>query len=157
MNKSKYLIVLFILILLFSECKIRNLVSFSTKIKNSPDLIEANSRNILSYKSLTIKIEGKYSGNKQKMSFGGQIRIKKDSLIWFSLTPGLGIEIVRGLLTTDSVFILNRFENSYMKGNYNDLEKIAGAKLTFNDLQCILTNVPFLYLKTDSESKELEK
>ena len=40
-------------------------------------------------------------------------RIKKDSIIWFNISGSLGIQGVRGILTKDSVKILNRLEKEY--------------------------------------------
>jgi len=43
------------------------------------------------------------------------IRMRKDSVVWISVTPGLGIEAIRCLITKDSVYIINRLG----KGSYN--------------------------------------
>ena len=36
------------------------------------------------------------------------VRIKKDSLIWFNLSGALGVQGMRGVVTQDSVYIINR-------------------------------------------------
>ncbi|HAR20844.1 MAG TPA: DUF4292 domain-containing protein, partial [Cytophagales bacterium] len=36
------------------------------------------------------------------------IRIRKDSVIWISVNPALGIEVVRALITKDSIFVIDK-------------------------------------------------
>jgi len=47
------------------------------------------------------------------------IRIKKDSLIWFNLSGALGVQGMRGLVTQDSVFIINRVAKEYSIFNFS--------------------------------------
>lgn len=75
---------------------------------------------------------------KSKTDLNGQIRIKKDSIIWFSLSATLGIEVARVKITPDSVFFINRLNKSYFTGNINFLENMFQTKIDFYIIQSLL-------------------
>ncbi|HPW65483.1 MAG TPA: DUF4292 domain-containing protein [Salinivirgaceae bacterium] len=72
-------------------------------------------------------------------SFNANIRIKKDSLIWISISAPLGIELARGLFERDSFTIVNYHEKTYFQGSYSSLKKYTRNDLNFNFLQNFLT------------------
>ncbi len=51
---------------------------------------------------------------RKTIEFNGQVRSKTDSLIWVTISPTLGIEMGRLVLTTDSLKWINRFNASYI-------------------------------------------
>ncbi len=59
-----------------------------------------------------------------------QLRAKKDSLIWFSLSPGLGVEAIRGLLSQEKIQILNRMGSGDVNLSYAEFERRFGIKLS---------------------------
>lgn len=71
------------------------------------------------------------------------IRMKKDSLIWISVT-GIGFEVARGLITKDSIIFLDKFHKEYFAFNYEQLSKKYNFDLNFALLQSIIIgNLPF--------------
>jgi len=71
------------------------------------------------------------------------IRAKKDSIIWFSLTPGLGIEAARGIVTTDEIKIKDRINGKDLNMTFAQFEESYGIKLSLPLFQNILFgNVP---------------
>ena len=60
--------------------------------------------NTFKFDYFTAKAKLNYTNGDQKLSAVANLRIKYDSLIWISISPGLGIEVLRLKLTTDSVF-----------------------------------------------------
>lgn len=71
------------------------------------------------------------------------IRMKKDSLIWISVT-GIGFEVARGLITKDSIVFLDKFHKEYFAFNYEQLSKKYNFDLNFALLQSIIIgNLPF--------------
>lgn len=50
-------------------------------------------------------------------SFRSTVRSVADSAVWVSITPALGIEVARALVTTDSVKLLDRLKDSYFLGD----------------------------------------
>lgn len=67
-----------------------------------------------------------------------QLRAKKDSLIWFSVSPGLGVEAVRGLLSQEKIQILNRMGAEDINLSYGEFERRFGIKLSLGLVQNIL-------------------
>ncbi|UXX80664.1 DUF4292 domain-containing protein [Reichenbachiella carrageenanivorans] len=69
--------------------------------------------NNLDYDNLSMKSKIKYKDENRDLKASANIRVKKDSIIWFSLTPGLGIEAARGIVTKDSIVILDKIHKEY--------------------------------------------
>jgi Domain of unknown function (DUF4292) len=69
-------------------------------------------------------------------------RIKKDSLIWFSIS-GFGIEAVRGIITKDSLFAIDKLHREYYKFDFESLSQNFNFDLNFDILQAlVLGNLP---------------
>lgn len=77
--------------------------------------------------------------DKSKSEFGGQLRILKDSLIWLSLSPALGIEVVRMKITPDSIQFINRLDKTFFEGDYAFVYNKFATKLNFDILQALIT------------------
>lgn len=71
------------------------------------------------------------------------IRAQKDSVIWFSMTPGLGLEAVRGLITTDKIRIKDRLNGNDVNMSFEEMKDRFGLQLSLQLVQNILyANVP---------------
>lgn len=95
------------------------------------------------------RFSGTASLDGQMMSVSGAIRIKKDSAIYISIAPLLGIEIARLLLTPDTVRMINRLENTYYIGDMGVLNNLLNTHLDFYMLQALLTGNDFSHFSTD--------
>ncbi|MCX6280729.1 MAG: DUF4292 domain-containing protein [Bacteroidetes bacterium] len=92
----------------------------------------------LKYTYFMGKFSAEYKNQKKTTSFNGQIRIQKDSVIWLSLTPGLGIEAMRLIITQDSVKMINKLNDTYFIGNYEAVNKFLNTNIDFDILQAYL-------------------
>ncbi len=92
----------------------------------------------LKFSWFSAKFSAEYSNKGKKNSFSGQIRIRKDSLIWISLTPMLGIEAVRLMISQDSVKLINRLNDTYFVGDYEYVNKFLNTNIDYDLLQAIL-------------------
>ncbi|WP_186758530.1 DUF4292 domain-containing protein [Echinicola salinicaeni] len=71
------------------------------------------------------------------------LRAKKDSIIWFSVSPGLGIEAVRGIITTESIKIKDRINGQDIDLSYDQFQNTYGLRISLNLFQNILfANIP---------------
>lgn len=70
----------------------------------------------------SIEVEGK------TRSFKTMVKMKKDSAIWLSVSPLLGIEIARLVIRPDSAFFIDKIKNEYYMGSAETL----GQKLNIN-------------------------
>ncbi|MDA3882522.1 MAG: DUF4292 domain-containing protein [Bacteroidales bacterium] len=98
-------------------------------------------------------VYGRFTGTfstEKKVESKGSIRIKKDSLIWISIKP-FYIEAARCIFSPDSIFIVNKLEQSYFAGDYSLVEKYIGIPVDFYTIQSILLNSIWNYpIETDS-------
>ena len=109
-----------------------------SKPKNVEALISLLQKNELKFDWLSLKANAEAAVDSKKNSFKANIRIKKDSAIWISISPLVGIEIVRLLATKDSVKMLNRLQSNYFIGGYEYLGEKMNADINFYMLQAIL-------------------
>jgi len=92
----------------------------------------------LKFDWFSAKFSAEYANAGKSNSFSGQIRIRKDSLIWISLTPMLGIEAMRLSISQDSVKMINRLNNTYFTGDYEYVNNFLNTNLDFDLLQAFL-------------------
>ncbi|RUT78835.1 DUF4292 domain-containing protein [Ancylomarina longa] len=107
----------------------------------------------LHYKSFYVKrFSASYSMDGIKKKFKGSIKIQKDSIIWISITaPVGGIEVVRLLVTPDSIKMINRLKKNYIVDDFDFFLEKANIDLNFKALESILTNSLF---KSVNEEKD---
>jgi hypothetical protein len=99
----------------------------------------------INFRYFSSKAKINFKDEKQDINASVHIRIKKDSIIWLSITPGLGIEVLRVFIRPDSIFILNKIKdpNEYSAHGFEYLNKQFNIDLTFKNLQAmILGNLP---------------
>ena len=85
-----------------------------------------------------INVEGKSD------SFTMNVRMARDSAIWISLSPALGVELARVLLLPDSVRVISKVPSNkfVFEGNYKQLEKSLGIPFDFYTFQDLLSGKP---------------
>lgn len=101
------------------------------------------------------KMKLNYKSSKDDETVKVKLRMKKDSLIWASMTGPVGIEGIRVKILRDSVWIINRIEKSYMATNFDTLSQLLNFKVDFEMLQAIiLGNMPISDYDSNSVSNE---
>ncbi len=91
----------------------------------------------------------------QGIPMSGQLRMRKDSVIWISLNTFGFYEIARIKATQDSLFVLDKHNNQYFVGDYRFLEKYTGIKTNFNMFEALLTGNDFQCFDTSNyQTKE---
>ncbi|MBN2614282.1 MAG: DUF4292 domain-containing protein [Bacteroidales bacterium] len=145
MSKSRKTVLLLFLIgsLLasLSSCKTsRKLISRSElKKKSFSVLYNHMEKNQARYDYLSARLvinfskEGGHSTNLK-----GWLRMKKDSIIWLSMIPAMGIEVARAEVTPDSLKLINRMNKSYFMGNYRLLDSLLHTSLDYDVVQALL-------------------
>lgn len=97
-------------------------------------------------------VDFKYLTARSKVSFKSKdqdidnanvnIRMLKDSVLWLSIVAG-PIEVVRGLITRDSIQIVDRYHKEYYLYDFNTLSQKFNFQLNFDLIQSILIgNMP---------------
>lgn len=106
--------------------------------------------NELRFDWLSAKFDASYKHKKNSNDFKGQVRVRKDSLIWVSITPALGIELFRMVITTDSVKYVNRFNKEYFAGDYALVSRFLQIHIDFDILQALILGNDFQFYETNS-------
>jgi hypothetical protein len=75
-------------------------------------------------------------------SFKAQVRSVRDSALWVSAIPALGIEVARVLLTTDSLKMLDKLNNQYFVGDTAAARRKFGMQPGLGLLQQALLGRP---------------
>jgi hypothetical protein len=122
-----------------SSCKTtRSVIKEPIKEEGADYLFTKLKENELKFEWFEAKFNLDFVLDKKKTSFRGQVRMRKDSAIWVSFSPALGIEMARLLITNDSIFYLNRINKVYFIGDYNSVNQRFGTNLDYDVLQSIL-------------------
>jgi hypothetical protein len=152
----RIIVILLCLGVLISSCRTIKpvVINKGSSIENIYDSLKLSEPN---YKSLNIKFSVKYQKKSESMSLKGNLKILKDSIIWVSLSPGLGIEAVRLMCTKDSVYLLDKLNGSLTKGKYEYLKTLYKIDVDYHSLQSILTNNFFIYPSVNNEKNEFIK
>ena len=77
---------------------------------------------------LSSRAKFKYQNGKQKLSTTANFRLKKDSVIWVSISK-LGIEGARVLATKDGVQMIDKLSKSYYVYDYAQLSQMYGVEI----------------------------
>jgi hypothetical protein len=73
------------------------------------------------------------------LRFTGSLRMRRDSTIWISASALMGIENVRALITQDSVFLINRMNQTYLAENLEETCRgVSLPPMTVQDFQAVL-------------------
>lgn len=95
--------------------------------------------------------------DKKRQSVTANIRMKSDSAIWVSVTPLLGIEMARVLITPNDFKVLDRMNRKYYEYQADDIVKMIGYPVDFTLVQNALlgeTLFPFEKPKSTIDAKQ---
>lgn len=142
----KYSVLFFLLIVVFSSCKTKQMqVEEPKKDLDAEALFSKLKENELKYENIAIRFDAEVIMDKQKNSVKGNLRIKKDSIIWISITPLAGIEAARIVFTQDSVKMINKLNNTYFLGNYSFVNNMFNVSLNYEMIQSLFTANDFSF------------
>ena len=115
------------------------------KDRSSSYLTKRLEKNLFQYETLSFKTDVNLQMKDEKRSFKANVRIKKDSAIWMSLSPALGIEVARAIFTQDSIKLIDKWNDKYYLGDYEYINNIFDADFDFGMLQDLLVANPVFY------------
>ncbi|MDX5345843.1 MAG: DUF4292 domain-containing protein [Hymenobacteraceae bacterium] len=122
------------LLFLISSCK-KNVIPTAS---SEPAAINKVNVNNLDFTYFTSRAKMQFEDKNQKLSSTINIRMKQDSAIWVSVTPAAGIEVVRALITKDSVQVINRLQREYIATDFAYLAKKFNVDINFEMVQALL-------------------
>lgn len=93
---------------------------------------------------------------KENRSFNANLRICKDSAIWMSISPALGIEVARVLIDKDSVRFINRLNSTYFRGGFSYLNKMLQVDVNYKMIEAVLLGNVYLHYGVDKYIQDRE-
>lgn len=86
---------------------------------------------------LTSKAKFKFDDKGKKVSATANFRIRKDSIIWISIS-GFGLEAARIFMDTKNVRVLDRLNKKYYEYTFEELSEEYNFDFTFQMVQSVL-------------------
>jgi hypothetical protein len=145
-KKIQIILTIALLIAVFTSCKsTRRVVKKPLKEYGADYLFEKLKENQFRFEYLIAKFSLDLIIDNKKNSLNGQLRIRKDSAIWISLSPALGIEMARILITNDSVKFMNRLKKTYFVGDNSFVKDFLNSNVDFDVLQSLILGNDLTY------------
>lgn len=91
----------------------------------------------LDFEYFTAKSKVNFTDENQNVNASVNIRIRRDSLIWVSFRS-TGIEGLRILFRTDSIFVVDRLEKVYYLHDYQKISDLIKFKVDFGMIQALI-------------------
>ncbi|XOV92013.1 MAG: DUF4292 domain-containing protein [Bacteroidota bacterium] len=137
MNKY-YIFTLLLSGLLFTSCN-KNIKNLFDRGNTKLEVNEVD----FDYLSAKAKVDFQSEKN---LSLTANFRIRKDSVIWISLSAALGIEAARILVGQDTIYVMNKLDKSFDQMDYASVSKDFDFDITYKLIQSvILGNLIFPY------------
>ena len=131
MNKCGFGI---LLLFCLSAC-VGNKALISTSSQSVNVILKNSQQKAAQVDWFTATLKGKADLNNNQFPISAQLRMRKDSVIWISVSALLGLEAARIMLTPDTLKVINRLNSSYFVGEVSALSKQYNIPLTFDELQ----------------------
>jgi hypothetical protein len=131
--------ILFVGLILLSSCSKKTILFEGGEDMKEFEPVEAR------YNYLSAKAKIVIEDESGKITRGTlSLRAKKDSVLWFTMSPGMGMEAIRGLFTAEKILIRDRVGSDDINLTYEEFERLYGLKLSLEVFQNILwANTPF--------------
>ncbi len=158
----KYFMLLLLSVSFLAGCKAwkktpKEMPEEDAEMKKVQTLIQKSHNANLQYEWLSGKIAGEINTNGRKYNFKANLRMKKDSVIWISVSYALGFEIARMKLTPDTLLMINRLNKTYHSESYASISRLIGMDVPFESFQDMLTgNMPLIEAEYNWESDTLD-
>jgi hypothetical protein len=145
--KQKTTITLILCVLIFSACKTTRTVS-KPLTPPAPSLvsvavigvIDQVNKNQPRFQTANIsKMTFGFEMGERKVNVSASCKIKKDTAIYISVQPLLGIEMFKAELTTDSMRVFDKMNHRYYVVDYGYFYSRFGVNVNFYSLQSLLT------------------
>jgi len=128
-------------VLIITSCNIKRDIVDSSKLSklNLDELISKINNDKINSKWISVKGKVKMNSDGEKVSFGINLIIRKDSLMWFSITAPIIGEINRLMITEDSIYYINRTNSTWMIQPIDYIQEKLNAEFSYSLIQDIVT------------------
>jgi hypothetical protein len=160
------LLFLLVAVFLFNSCRTRKpevtkpvpvqAVEVPPATENADSLASVVKGSDLNTQWFSARVNVDATIDKENRSFNANLRICKDSAIWMSISPALGIEVARVLIDKDSVRFINRLNSTYFKGGFAYLNNMLQVDVNFKMIQSVLIGNAYLHYSVDKYIQDRE-
>jgi hypothetical protein len=141
---NKYLIIFFIPFLF--ACKSKEVVVTQEPLKERTQafLTRNIEKNRFEFEWLGMKLDAEFTSGEEQQGFKATVRMRKDSAVSVSVSPALGIEVLRLLVDKDSLKMVSDIpgDKYVFLGSVNQLTDLAKIDLDLSTLQDLLIGNP---------------
>lgn len=92
----------------------------------------------------TAKYDVEAAYQNQPISGTLSIRMKKDSIVWFSFSVAMGIQVAKGMITNDTIKLLDLYNKKYYEYPINQLGFNLGIPLGLTQAQRFFLGLPIV-------------
>jgi hypothetical protein len=145
---SSWLPVFLVVVMLgFGACKTtKKAIHSPLVLKTAAELVSLSSQNELKFEWINAKLSANIVTKDKENTVTVNLRMRRDSAIWMSISPALGIEVARVLVTKDSIKVMDRLNSKYLVRNYAYINELLQVLVDFEMLQSLLIGNNFSYL-----------
>jgi hypothetical protein len=114
------------------------------KNRSSGAVLSRYERNAFQFEWVGMKISADVKSPDGKQGFKANLRMRKDSIIWISISPALGVEVLRVVITPDSVKYISKIPNNkhYFLGRLDEMSQFSESEIDFSMIQNMLLGNP---------------
>lgn len=141
MNK-RIVIFVFAILLVVIGCKSTKKVTDTVSDANLKQLVKNMENAAMDFKYFSAKAKVNFQDKSMNQSFTANIKMKKDEIIWMSLTGPFGIEGGRVLIEKDRIQIIDRLNRVYYDKPFSYISNFIPFKVDLNMLQNIILGNP---------------
>lgn len=108
--------------------------------RSSNNILNNYEEQIFTFDYLSLRVSADVKTPKESQGFKINLRMKSDSIIWMSISPLMGIEMLRAQITPDSVKYVSKVpgDRHFFLGTLSQLATVTQSDLDFSMLQSIL-------------------
>jgi len=112
----------------------------SLKKENAYSLMTRLKAEYLNYRWISARFSADItSSDSSQVSFNGSVRIRKDSVIWMTVSVALGAyTALHAKLDMDSVMYIDHHDEQYFKGTYDYLDTLLKEDIDYDMIQSVM-------------------
>jgi|GEM_PF-946684 len=111
----------------------------SLKKENAYSLMTKLKGNNLKYRWISARFSADIMKDSSQVSFNGVVRMRKDSVIWMTVSVALGAyTALHAKLDADSIMFIDHPDEQYFKGTYDYLDTLLREDIDFDLIQSVM-------------------
>jgi len=118
--------------------------------------IQLSRANQVDYEWFSSRIKVEYNDNNLSQDFTAAVRMRRDSMLWISLQGPFGIEGGRILVTRDSIFVVNKLSNEYLRQPISYMARLIPMQTNLSELQAFIMGAYLQFTHASPEYRGMQ-